>query len=507
MGLIDLGNCDNFHRLLVPSRPPKPWQYEVLRGLEGVVLARWRKDIGTNHNMVVIASRQIGKNEVKARFEARLASLFYNSARKATALTFAPTRAPQLVISKDRLKEIIEDSPYLREVLKPAFHEWYQFQAGRFKLSFLSADKDANTAGHTATVVEQLDETQDIEDAQFKKICQPMTASTGAPIIFYGTEWNVESLLHQQRQIAEERQKRLGIKLVHIIPWWVEAEVNDDYRKYVEGLIEELGPDHVMIRTHFCCEPAESAGNMFKFSEIEAMIGGHGRQQGPASDSYYVAGIDWCAARESDDKASSDSDVAYQGHDSTVVTIAECKFVWNAKTNQKMPLLRVVDHLAFPGREPYGVVDDVYNFVFGKWGCIKVASDNVGVGNGPTQMLLARRRQSVIAFSTQYASKSELGHHLVGAIKTGRLTMYRDDGQQHFREVMKQYRELRIHELRENAMMKWGHPKVKVNGESVHDDYVLSMAYCYEAGRQHIAANYDPSANTAKSLFDDCVWT
>lgn len=506
MGIIDLGDCRLFHKHLVPHRPPKKWQYRVLEGLEGVTLARWRKDIGTNHNMVVIASRQIGKNECKARFEARLASLFQDSQRKATALTFAPTRAPQLVISKDRLKEIIEDSPYLRDVLKPAFHEWYQFKAGRFTLSFLSADKDANTAGHTATVVEQLDESQDILDAQFKKICQPMTAATGAPIVFYGTEWNVDSLLHQQRLIAEERQRKLGVKLVHIIPWTVEAEENKDYEEYVLGLIEELGENHVMIRTHFCCEPAEAAGNMFKFSEVEAMIGAHGRALGPSNGSYYVAGVDWCAAREADNKEAADSDVAYQAHDSTVVTIAECKFVWNHHTNQKMPVLRVVDHLAFPGREPYGVVNEVYDFVFGKWGCIKVASDDNGVGNGPTQMLVHRRKNAVIPFSTQYASKSELGHHLVGAIKTGRLQMYRDDGKEHFREVLRQFRELRVHELRENAMMKWGHPKTKVNGESIHDDYVLSMAYCYEAARQHIAANHDPSANTAQSLFDDCEW-
>jgi hypothetical protein len=506
MGLINIGDCRAFHKHLVPHRQPKKWQYNVLEALEGVILARWRKDIGTNHNMVVIASRQIGKNECKARFEARLASLFQDSQRKATALTFAPTRAPQLVISKDRLKEIIEDSPYLRDVLKPAFHEWYQFKAGRFTLSFLSADKDANTAGHTATVVEQLDESQDILDAQFKKICQPMTAATGAPIVFYGTEWNVDSLLHQQRLIAEERQRKLGVKLVHIIPWTVEAEENKDYEEYVLGLIEELGENHVMIRTHFCCEPAEAAGNMFKFSEVEAMIGAHGRALGPSNGSYYVAGIDWCAAREADNKEAADSDVAYQAHDSTVVTIAECKFVWNHHTNQKMPVLRVVDHLAFPGREPYGVVNEVYDFVFGKWGCIKVASDDNGVGNGPTQMLVHRRKNAVIPFSTQYASKSELGHHLVGAIKTGRLQMYRDDGKEHFRETLKQFRELRVHELRENALMKWGHPKTKVNGESIHDDYVLSMAYCYEAGRQHIAANHDPSANSAQSLFDDCEW-
>lgn len=506
MGIINIGDCDNFHRLLVPERPPKRWQYEVLRGLEGVTLARWRKDIEPNHNMVVIASRQIGKNEVKGRFEVRLAALFKDSIKKATALTFAPTRAPQLVITKDRLKEICEDSPYCRDILKPSWHEWYQFKAGRFTLSLLSADADANTAGHTATVVEQLDESQDILDATFKKICQPMTASTGAPVIFYGTEWNIDSLLHQQRMIAEERQRKSGIRLVYVIPWWIEAEENEDYEKFVKGLIEELGPDHIMIRTHFCCEPAESAGNLLTLDEVLKMVGGYQRQPGPVNDRYYVAGIDWCAAREENKKNGSDNDVAYEGHDSTVVTIAECSFRWNKHNNSKMPVIRIVDHLAFPGREPYGVVDDVAEFVFDKWGCIKVASDDVGVGNGPTQMLVSRRPHVVVPFSTQYASKSQLGHHLVGAVKTGRLTMYRDDGREHWREFMKQFRECRRHELRDNAMMKWGHPKTKVNGESIHDDYVLSAAYCYEAARKHLSSCHDPNTLNAASLLEDCEW-
>lgn len=506
MALIDIGDCHEYHRTLCPTKPPKKWQHQVLSSLEGVVLARWRKEIPSNYNQVVIASRQVGKNEVKARFELRLASLFQRSTRKATALTFAPTRMPQLNITKDRLKDIIESSPYLSMALQPTWHEWYQMKAGKFTLLLLSADKDANTAGHTATVVEQLDETQDILPSVFQKICQPMTAAEGAPIIFYGTEWNEDSLLHQQRLVAEERQRRTGVRLVHIIPWWVEAEENENYRDYVLGLIEELGEDHVMIRTHFCCEPAQSAGNLFSIDDIQFMIGTHSRQSERShSGRFYVAGIDWCAAREEDTKESQESDVAYQGHDSTVVTIAECSFVWNKHTNEKMPVIRVVDQLAFEGREPYTLVDDVYNFVFNKWGCIKVVSDNTGVGNGPTGMLHSRRQFSVIPFDTTYQGKSMLGHHLVGAVKSGRLKMYRDDGSSDFRQTMIQFKECRRHELRANAMMKWGHPKQKVNGESIHDDYVLSMAYCYEAAKRHLAS-MGPVSSGATSLLEDCDW-
>lgn len=506
MGLIRLDDCHNFHKLLVPHRPPKKWQYDVLAALEGVILAKWRGELNDVFDMVVIACRQAGKNECKARLEIRLGALFRDSLRKATALTFAPTRSPQLVISKDRIKEICEDSPLCRNVFKPEWHEWYQFCMGRFKLSLLSADKDANTAGHTASVVEQLDETQDIIESQYEKVCRPMVSSTGAPSIFYGTEWNVDSLLHRKRELAEERQRRTGIKLVHIIPWWVEAAENEKYERHVKGLIAELGEDHVMIRTHYCCEPAESAGNLLSFKEVESMIGAYQRQGGPVDGRYYVAGIDWCAAREENQKDAADSDALYQGRDSTVVTIAECSFQWNPHSNTKMPVLRIVDHLAFNGREPYAVVDEVYDYVFRRWGCIKVCSDDNGVGNGPTQMLVHRRKQSMIAFSTQYESKSKLGHHLVGAIKTGRLQMYRDDGLEHFREFLLQFRELRCHELRENGKMKWGHPKTKVQGQSIHDDYALSAAYCYEAARQHIAANYDPRDNAVQSLLEDCDW-
>ena len=503
--LRDIGDCETFHKTCFkPRDDPYPWQMEALKGLEGVICAAYDKrlPVKAGVEMVLIAARQAGKNEINARLEARMLTLFKNHRRLTEIVKCAPTRQPQLLISKNRLKEVCS-SAFFQQIVKPEWSEWYICKAGNAKLMLLSADEGANSVGHTASLYCSADEAQDILNEKYEKDFRPMTTSTGAPHLFSGTEWNEESLLHQARLRAEEMQKKLGVKLVYVYPWWRVAEHNEAYGAQVQGLIERMTDKHPLILSQYCCQIISQNGNMFEGSEIGNAIGFYSRGEAPQFGRVYVAGVDFCAAREQDDKEVGSSEIARKKRDSTVVTVAECTFQTNPYNNQKMPILRIVDHLCMDGQDPYVTVNAISDFVFNKWNCASVVLDANGVGDGPAEMIRLRRPKICKSFITGFSNKSNMGHELIGMLKSGRLKMYRDDGSEDFRQWMLQFKECRRYETRGDGMMKWGAPRTKIQGQDIHDDFVLSAGYCYQAAERFLAMNHDPTKMKQEGLYHD----
>ena len=73
---------------------------------------------------------------------------------------------------------------------------------GRARQLFLSAEPSSNVVGHTADLLLEMDEAQDVDAEKFDKELRPMAASTGATTVFYGTAWDDASLLERARQVA-----------------------------------------------------------------------------------------------------------------------------------------------------------------------------------------------------------------------------------------------------------------------------------------------------------------
>jgi hypothetical protein len=503
--LRNIGDCETFHHTCFrPRDNPYPWQLEALKGLEGVICAAYDKrlPVKAGIELVLIAARQAGKNEVNARLEARMLSLFSKHQRLTEIVKCAPTRHPQLLISKNRLKEVCA-SAFFRDIVKPEWSEWYICKAGNAKLMLLSADEGANSVGHTASLYCSADESQDISPEKYEKDFRPMTTSTGAPHLFSGTEWSEDSLLHQARLRAEEQQRKLGIRLVYVYPWWRVAEYNEAYGAQVQALIERMTDKHPLILSQYCCQIISQSGNMFDAADIGNALGMYSRREGAEFGRVYVAGVDFCAARDQDEHEISKSELARKKRDSTVATVAECTFQHNPYDNSKMPVMRIVDHLCMAGQDPMVTINRLDDFLFKKWNCASVVLDANGVGDGPSEMIRLRHPRQCKSFITGYASKSNMGHELIGMLKSGRMQMYRDDGSEDFRQWMLQFKECRRFETRGDGMMKWGAPTTKLHGEDVHDDYVLSAGYCYQAAERFLSMNHDPNSIKAEGLYND----
>ena len=69
-------------------------------------------------------------------------------------------------------------------------------------MQFFSGENTAKVVGATADLLLKVDEAQDIDPAKFDKEFDPMTASTNATRVFWGTAWTWQTLLPRQMERA-----------------------------------------------------------------------------------------------------------------------------------------------------------------------------------------------------------------------------------------------------------------------------------------------------------------
>lgn len=499
--MASLGDPVYWHDTAYPT-PPRRYQQEYMLNLERVVALSLSGDIPSNCPVTMIASRQSGKNESNARVEARLLSKYSQSKQTLEIVKCAPTWRPQCLLSKERFKRVTA-TPLFQVLLKPQWSEGYIVSLGNASMKLVSADPKANNVGLTASLLLSADEAQNIQRDVFTINFRPMTLDTGAPCAMSGTCWGTDSLLEEQRHKSAEIEKTLGIKLCHVYPWDIVAEENPRYGSAVEADIRTYGADHILIQTQYCCRPVDSAGMLLNGTECNLLVGDHSRANGPRDGRVYVAGVDFASCREQDDEELLKNPQARKLRDSTVVTIGELMYRIDKDTGRKLPLIRVVDHLWVNGLDPSAATDQIYKYVFEHWNCVRGVFDANGVGDMPSEIIRLRRPQQVTALHLSATVKSRLGYDLQGAIKTERVKLYRYDDSEEWNENFFQLRQCRRLELRENNIMKWGAPRCKIDGKDVHDDFVLSLAYCLEAAQEHLAAHWDPGEYSQRGIFQD----
>ena len=82
-----------------------------------------------------------------------------------------------------------------------------------------------------------------------------MGASANATTVLYGTPWDGESLLEQQKQVNLELERKDGIQRHFHYDWQEVARHNPNYGVYVAGEEARLGSNHPLFRTQYCLEP------------------------------------------------------------------------------------------------------------------------------------------------------------------------------------------------------------------------------------------------------------
>jgi len=160
------------------SRGPasRPYQEEAA---QAILQSVWN---GRGLTFTVVMARQAGKNELSAEVELLL--LARNHRRDVSGVRCAPTLEPQARISFARLWNRI-----LRAgaVEMAAREDGRVIRFGRSRQIFLSAEPTANGMGHTAGLLLEVDEAQDVDREKFDREFRPMAAPAGATTIYYGT--------------------------------------------------------------------------------------------------------------------------------------------------------------------------------------------------------------------------------------------------------------------------------------------------------------------------------
>ncbi len=432
----------------------RPYQAEIAR----VILARIANREGGSISVEI--ARQGGKNEVSAQVE--LATLLGHAASGGTLVKCAPTLEPQARISMHRLLARGRDAG-LEAVL---VQRGTTVHCAHAQAQFLSAEPGANVVGHTADLLLEVDEAQDVVPDKFDRDFRPMAAATNAPVVYYGTPWGPDSLLAQATATHREAERGGGPRRHFRVPWEVVAAHNPDYGRYVENERQRLGEQHPLFRTQYCLEVLHQADRLFDAGTLAQMEGIHERLSGPRTGERYVAGLDLAGPARGDSSLD---------RDWTVLTIARVRPP--ARPGEGWPRIDVVEHGAWRGEPVEMLVERIADRLRHVWRVHRVAVDATGLGGPVTDLLTSRLGRAVEPVVFTAERKSRVGFALLAAAHSGRLRLYRQDGSAEWAACRRQLELARVAYTGDRSM------RFDVDPAHDHDDYLVSLALAVHAGR------------------------
>ena len=444
----------------------RPYQSQVGRAIIDSVLDRCGLTI------TVVMARQAGKNEISAQAEAFLLGKFMR--RSVDAIKCAPTFEPQGRISLSRLwTRMVQADMAQRGSLEGG-------QAVRFgdaRQVFLSAEPSANVVGHTAGILLEVDEAQDVDREKFDREFRPMAAPAGATTVYYGTPWDDSTLLERAVQTNRELERRDGIRRHFAADWTAVAEFNPEYARYVEGERARLGEDHPLFRTQYALKTLSGGGRLFSGSQRAQVQGTHLRHHGPRPGEVYVAGLD-VGGQDREAIANGREAIRRTGHDASVLTIARAVMPPSDAIVPE-PRLEIVEHVAFSGTAHDALFARLADALGEVWRVRRLAVDATGLGETLARLLTRRLGDSVVRpvrFTAE--SKSKLGYGLLAASNGGRLKLYAADGSAEYADFQHEMEAARVH-YRPNQQMNFF-----VEPADGHDDYLVSAALAVEAAKE-----------------------
>ena len=443
----------------------------ILRPYQREVVIAVLDSIQSNRGLTlsVEIARQGGKNELSAHLEVILLTLFMETG--GSLVKCSPTFKPQTVISIARLKERLDEFGYDR-IYRTEMGYIICLAAAR--AVFLSAEEHASVVGHTADILLEIDESQDVSKEKYTKEFRPMGSSTNVTTVHYGTTWDDSTLLEEVKQLNLEMEKKDGIKRHFRYDWQEVARHNPDYQAYVEGERARLGEDHPLFRTQYLLLPIKGGGGFLTRQQILSMLGSHPRLNEPDEGKTYIAGIDLAGEREETKEEALTA--SRQKLDSTVITIAEIDTIQRPTSTLAELGIKVVEHYQWTGT-PHSQLYPLIVETLRKWKCQKVLVDATGIGQPVASFLRKELGSRIVPFTFTQKSKSDMGFELLSFINSGRLRVYQQDGSNEYRELLTQLEHARS-QYRPNQTMNF-----YVDQSEGHDDFLMSLALVAEAAR------------------------
>jgi len=433
----------------------RPYQQEVAK----TVLDSVQNHRGLTFSVEI--ARQGGKNELSAHLELLLLTLYM--ARGGNLIKCSPTFKPQTIISMARLKDRLDDFGFdglYRSQMG------YIIQLGEARAIFLSAEESSSVVGHTADILLEIDESQDVAKEKYNKEFRPMGSSTNVTCIHYGTTWDDSTLLEEIKQNNLELEKIDGIKRHFRYDWQEIARYNQDYGRYVIQEKERLGEDHPLFRTQYALLPIKGGGGFLSRNQIAQMIGSHHRLRSPdKAGALHIAGVDLAgeAAPEMSLLLRAGNDEG-RSQDSTIITIAQVDMA------NKLPALRIVEQYQWTGIAHSQLYPQMVQILKNIWNCHRIAVDATGIGQPVASFLRKELGSRVIPFTFTQKSKSELGFELLSCVNSNRIKLYQQDGSKEYQETMFQLERAKA-EYRPNQTVNFYVPSWQG-----HDDFLMSLA-------------------------------
>ena len=443
----------------------RPYQAEVAKA----ILESIQGNRGLTFSVEI--ARQGGKNELSAHLEVLLLTMFMSAG--GNAVKCSPTFKPQTIISMSRLKERLDDFGFAGIWFTEA---GYMLRLGNARQIFLSAEESASVVGHTADILLEIDESQDVAKDKYTKEFRPMASASNVTTVHYGTTWDDSTLLEEIKQTNLELEKKDGIKRHFRFDWQEVGKYSPHYKAFVEAERDRLGQDHPLFRTQYALVPIRGGGGLLTSQQIAQMMGKHprlGRRQGRG---IFVAGIDFAGEEEQLE----DEILTRPGRDATVITIAEV-ILPTTDYMTKEPVIHVVEHYAWVGKKHAELYPQMVDILKNVWHCSRIVTDATGIGEPITSFLQKSLGSKVIPFKFTQRTKSEAGFDLLAAINSGRLKLYKQDGSDDYRELMFELEKARS-VYRPNQTLNFF-----VDPSDGHDDYLTSLALVVQA-----AAKYAP---------------
>ena len=456
----------------------RPYQQEVAKA----VLDSIQNAKGLTFSVEI--ARQGGKNELSAHLEVLLLTLYM--AKGGNLVKCSPTFKPQTIISMQRLKERLDEFGY-----DGIYHTemGYIIALGSAREIFLSAEESSSVVGHTADILLEIDESQDVSKEKYTKEFRPMGSSTNVTTIHYGTTWDDATLLEEIKQTNTELEKKDGTKRHFRYDWREVARHNPAYGSYVEGERIRLGEAHPLFRTQYLLLPIRGGGGFFTRQQVVLMMGTHPRLKEPQNHEIpYIAGIDLAGEREETKEAALMA--AKPKLDSTVITIAQMETAQRSELLLAEPTLNVVEQYQWTGI-PHSKLYPQMVGILKKWNCHRILVDATGIGQPVASFLRKELGSKVKPFTFTQRSKSDMGFELLSFVNSGRLKLYKRDGSNEYRETMFQLEKAKA-QYRPNQTVNF-----YVDPQEGHDDFLMSLALAVEGAK-------DFSPRTAKGgLRDD----
>lgn len=456
--LAGVPSLSALRRNRISLRPPlRPYQDEAGRAIVDSVLDK------RGLTFTVVMARQAGKNELSAHVQTNV--LLMHCRRAVDAVKCAPTFEPQCRISMRRLWSLIVQSNLLGESSR---EDGYIIRVGKARQVFLSAEPSANVVGHTAGLMLEVDEAQDVDIEKFDREFRPMAAPANATIVYYGTPWDDSSLLERAVQHNLELQRRDSIPRHFQADWTQVAELNPAYARHVEAERARLGEDHPLFRTQYALKTVAGKGRLFTPGQRAQLQGRHARQHAPRDGETYVAGLDLGG-----------QDFGGVGrHDATVLTIARVIPPASGAIVRE-PRFVVVEHIAETGTPHDALFSRLADVLRNVWGVARVSVDATGLGETMARLLAgALGADAVRPVKFTQETKSRLGYGLIAAVNGGRLKVYAADGSPEYAAFQREMEMARV-AYRPNQQMNF-----YVDPADGHDDYLASLALALDAGQE-----------------------